>query len=562
MRNVTTTIFKRVFAVGILFILFAKNGDGCTNLMVTPGASADGSSMVSYSADSHTRYGVLVHYPAMSYPKGTMVKIYEWGKDRYLGEIPQVERTYSVIGNMNEYQLVIGESTWGGVKSQFDPEGILDYGSLIYLALQRSKTAREAIKVITELADKYGYASTGESISIADKKEVWFLEIIGKAPKKVNGVNVNKGAVWVAVRLPDGTISAHANQARITKFPLNDPENCLYAHDVISHAREQGLFKGDNRDFSFADTYGPAEASTIRGCDARVWSFFNRFANEDMQHYLAYAMGDVSKKRMPLYVTPKRKLSVKDVADMMRDHYQGTAMDMTNDIGAGGNALPYRWRPMNFEVDGKTYINERAIATQQTGFWFVGQSRSNIPDEIGGIFWFGVDDAATSPLTPVYTSSKSISRHYALGNGSMLEYSPQSMFWLTNRIAQFAYLRYNHIGAEVRSVIDNHENARIAEVEAIDKTAMILLKDNPAFVSEFITNYSVNTANSLFEKWKKLDEYLLVKYIDGNTKKQNPDGSFMNNGHSPVIPPTPDFPGYTDLWKRAVKEDAGCRLSL
>ncbi len=558
-----TKIFYTKLTFLLIFVVsFSYSSDACTNLLITKGASADGSSMVSYSADSHTRYGVLVHYPAAFYPEGTMVKIYEWGKDRYLGEIPQVQQTYSVIGNMNEHQLVIGESTWGGVKSQFDPEGVLDYGSLMYLALQRAKTAREAIKIITELADKYGYASTGESISIADPDEVWFLEIIGKAPKKVNGVNVNKGAVWVAVRIPDGYISAHANQARITRFPLNDPENCLYAKDVITHAREQGLFKGADKDFSFADAYGPTDASTIRGCDARVWSFFNRFATEDMGVFLKYAMGDVTKERIPLYVKAKKRLSVKDVADMMRDHYEGTAMDMTKDIGAGGNTLPYRWRPMSFDVDGKTYVNERAIATQQTGFWFVGQCRSNVPNEVGGIFWFGVDDAATSPLTPVYTSSSSISAHYALGNGSMLEYSNSSMFWITNRIAQFAYLRYNHIGAEVRTIIDQHENARIKEVEAIDKTAMLLYKENPAFVKEFLTNYSVNTANGLFEKWKKLDEYLLVKYIDGNTKKQNPDGTFVNNGHSKVIPPAPDFPGYNEIWKRAVKEQAGTRLSL
>lgn len=552
---------KKLFLIILTVLLSYGKADSCTNLLITPGASADGSAMVSYSADSHTRYGTLVHYPAATYPKGTMVKIYEWGKDRYLGEIPQVEKTYSVIGNMNEHQLIIGESTWGGVESQFDPAGILDYGSLIYLALQRAKTAKEAIEVITSLADKYGYASTGESISIADTKEVWILEMIGRAPKMENGVNVNKGLVWVAVRLPDGTISAHANQARITKFPLNDPENCLYSKDVISHAREQGLFKGADKDFSFADAYGPADASTIRGCDARVWSFFNKWAEGDMQKYLPYALGDPTKERMPLYVQPKGKLSVKDVADMMRDHYNGTIMDMTKDIGAGGNSLPYRWRPMTFEVDGKTCINERAIATQQTGFWFVGQSRGHMPAEIGGIFWFGVDDAATSPLTPIYTSSKSISKHYALGNGSMIEYSPTSMFWLTNRIAQFSYLRYNHIGAEVRSIIDHHEKAKMAETEAIDNAAVAMAKDNPQFLSDFLTNYSVSTANALFEKWKQLDEYLLVKYIDGNTKKQNPDGSFMNNGHSPVIPPTPNFPGYTEIWKRAVKENAGERLS-
>ena len=552
----------KLFASILAIMLSTLKSESCTNLLITKGASADGSTMVSYSADSHTRYGTLVYYPAATYPKGSMVKIYEWGKDRYLGEIPQVEKTYSVIGNMNEHQIIIGESTWGGLKSQLDPQGILDYGSLMYLALQRAKTAREAIEVITNLANEYGYASSGESISIADPNEVWFLEMIGKAPKIVNGKNVNKGMVWVAIKLPEGTISAHANQARITQFPLNDPENCLYAKDVISHARDLGLFKGKDSEFSFAHTYGPADNSTIRGCDARVWSFFNRYAAEDMQPYLKYAMGDNTQSRMPLYVKAKQKLSVKEVADMMRDHYEGTAMDMTKDIGAGGNTLPYRWRPMDFEVDGKTYLNERAIATQQTGFWFVGQSRSFMPKEIGGIFWFAVDDAGTSPLTPIYTSSTAISSHYALGNGSMLEYSPSSMFWLTNRIAQFAYLRYDQIGLEVRSEIDKHENAKIAETKAIDKTASIIVQESPQFVGEFLTNYSVNTANALFEKWKKLDEYLLVKYIDGNTKKQNPDGTFMNNGHCTTIPPAPDFPGYNYLWKKAVKESAGYRLTL
>ncbi len=549
--------------VSILAILISTiKSESCTNLLITKGASADGSTMVSYSADSHTRYGTLVYYPAATYSKGSMLKVYEWGKDRYLGEIPQVEKTYRVIGNMNEHQVVIGESTWGGLKSQLDPQGLLDYGSLMYIALQRAKTAREAIEVMTTLANKYGYASSGESISICDPNEVWFLEMIGRAPKIVNGQNINKGMVWVAIKLPEGTISAHANQARITQFPLSDSENCLYAKDVISHARELGLFKGKDSEFSFADTYGPADGSTIRGCDARVWSFFNRFAADDMHPYLKYAMGDNSQKRMPLYVKAKEKLSVKEVANMMRDHYEGTPMDMTKDIGAGGNTLPYRWRPMDFEVDGKTYLNERAIATQQTGFWFIGQSRSFVPKEVGGIFWFAVDDAGTSPLTPVYTSSTAISSHYALGNGSMIEYSPSSMFWLTNRIAQFAYLRYDHIGAEVRSEIDKHENAKIAETKAIDKTAAIMSQESPQFVSEFLTNYSVNTANALFDKWKKLDEYLLVKYIDGNTKKQNQDGSFMNNGNCTTIPPSPNYGGYNEMWKRAVKESAGSRLTL
>jgi dipeptidase len=553
---------KRITATLLFTAIFFYTGMACTNLLITSGASVNGSNMVSYSADSHTRYGVLVHYPASKFTKGSMLNIYEWGKERYLGQIPQVTETYNVIGNMNEHQVIIGESTWGGVESLYDAQGVVDYGSLMYIALQRAKTAREAIGVITTLANEYGYASTGESISIADKNEVWFLEIIGKAPKMVDGKNVNKGAVWVAIRIPDGYISGHANQARITTFPKNDPENCLYAADVITHAREQGLYTGDDNSFSFADTYGPADGATVRGCDARVWSFFNKHSSEDMSKYLDYALGHNLKNRMPLYVKAKSKLSVKDVADMMRDHYEGTPMDMTNDIGAGGNALPYRWRPMGFEVDGESYINERAIATQQTGFWFVGEARPNIPDQIGGIFWFAVDDAATSPLTPVYTSSKEISLHYALGNGSMLEYSPTSMFWITNRIAQFSYLRYNHIGAEVRSVIDKHENEAFKRVAEIDRKAFDLLQKSPEKVAGLTTEFSVNSANDLFNKWTSLDEYLLVKFMDGNTKKQNPDGSFKNNGHSDKIPPSPDFPGYTPIWKKAVKESAGEKLRV
>ncbi len=553
---------KTLFTTLALLVLTPQAGKTCTNLIVTRGASLNGSVMVSYSADSHTRYGTLVHYPAAKYPEGTMLKIYEWGKNRYLGEIPQAGETYSVTGNMNEHQVVIGESTWGGLESQVDPEGIVDYGSLMYIALQRAKTAREAIAVFADLTSRYGYASSGESISIADKNEAWILEIIGKAPKKVNGVNVNKGAVWVAVRIPDGAISGHANQARITTFPLNDPQNCIYSPDVISHAREQGLFSGKDEVFSFADTYGPADGETVRGCDARIWSYFNRFGKDDMNRFLDYALGHNMNNRMPLYVYPKEKLSVKDVAGMMRDHYEGTPMDMTQDIGAGGNVLPYRWRPMSFEVDGKTYLNERAIATQQTGFFFIGECRADVPDQIGGIFWFGVDDAGTSPLTPVYTSSLKISTHYALGNGSMIEYSESSMFWIVNRIAQFAYLRYNHIGSEVRSVIEKHENKKFEEVRAIDNAARILLTTNPEIVGEFLTSYSVNSANALFSQWRDLDKYLMVKYIDGNTKKQNPDGSFKNNGHTPEIPPAPDFPGYSEKWKRAIINDAGERLSI
>ena len=560
-------IIVSIFSLLLTFPIFA-----CTNLIITKGASKDGSVMVTYAADSHTRYGTLVHYPANFYRAGEMLKIYEWGKDRFLGEIPQAQRTYNVIGNINEHQVLIGESTWGGREEFRDPDGILDYGSAMYIALQRSKTAREAIDIFTSIIEEYGYASSGESISFADANEAWFLEIIGKKPKysqekDANGkaINLNKGAVWVAIRIPDGYISAHANCARITTFPLNDSENCHYSKDVISHARELGLFDGKDEEFSFADTYGPLDFSGMRGCEARVWSFFRKYGAEDMDQYLDYASGENPNNRMPLYVKAKEKLSVKEVADMMRDHYERTPFDMTTDIGAGPNELPYRWRPMNIEIDGVTIANERAIATQQTGFWFVGQCRSWLPDEIGALIWFAVDDAATSPLTPVYASSTEVSPHYALGNGSMIEYSESSMFWLQNRIAQFAYLRYNQIGKEVRIVIDEYENEIMENITKIDNKALEIYKGGKKAkkATQFLTDFSIEHASKLFQKWSDLDKYLLVKYIDGNTKKQDPQtGKFITNGHSETIPPTPIWEGYSDKFKRAIKDDPANKIRI
>lgn len=546
----------------IALLLLAIKGFTCTNLIITKGASTDGSVMVTYAADSHTRYGTLVHYPAAKYKAGTLLPVYEWGKDRYLGTIPQAEKTYNVIGNMNEHQLIIGESTWGGLDQLRDPNGILDYGSLMYITLQRARTAREAILLYTSLADQYGYASSGESISFADPEEAWILEIIARKPEVVNGVNTRKGAVWVAVRIPDGHISAHANCSRITTFPLNDPENCLFSPDVISHARELGLFEGKDEEFSFADTYCPLDFGAMRGCEARVWSFFNKHGAEDMSKYIDHASGHNPKNRLPLSVKSKHKLSVTMVADMMRDHFEDTPFDMRNDIGAGGNTLPYRWRPMSFEIDGDEYINERAIATQQTGFWFVGQARNRFPDEIGGIFWFALDDAGTSPLTPVYSSSTAISHHYALGNGSMIEYSPTSMFWLTNRIAQFAYLRYDEIGAEVVANVRAHEKEMVEKIASADEQALLLHKKSPRRAVKYLTTFSINEADALFEKWNELDKYLLVKYIDGNTKRQDETGAFITNGHSATIPPGPIQKGYNERFKRAIVKEIGEKIKV
>ncbi len=539
----------------LLFAVVPQPSEGCTNILVTKGASSDGSTMITYAADSHTLYGELYFRPARDYKKGEMLKIYEWDTGRYLGEIPQVAHTYQTIGNVNEHQLMIAETTYGGRPELEDSTGVMDYGSLIYIALQRAKTAREAISVITSLIAEHGYASSGESFSIADPNEVWILEMIGKGTKIVDGKNVRKGAVWVAVKIPDGYVSAHANQARITNLPRKDPANCLYSDDVISFAREMGYYDGPDSGFSFSDTYAPLEFGTMRGCEARVWSVFRKMA-PGMDAFLDYAMGKNPKNRMPLYVKPSEKVSLKQVMDMMRDHYEGTPMDMCNDIGAGGHNLPYRWRPMHFEVDGVGYLNERAVATQQTGFWFVSQARSWLPDPIGCINWFGVDDAGTSCLTPIYCSSKRVPECFAEGNGAMTQYSPTSAFWIFNRVTNFAYLRYDRISADIMKVVNAWENSHIERTPAVDAAAQLLYKTNPQKAIDFLTDYSVNTAREMFNIWVELDRYLLVKYIDGNVKKEK-DGVFEDNGHGVGIPVMPEFPGYNDKWKRAVSEDNG-----
>lgn len=548
---------RRISLLALACILGTAASMACTNLIVTRGASADGTNMITYAADSHQLYGTLKYLPAADYPEGAMLRVTDWDSGKYLGEIPQVRHTYSVIGNMNEHQLAIGETTYGG-REYIDSTAIMDYGSLIYIALQRCRTAREAIRTIDELMQRYGYASEGESFTISDPDEIWIMEIMGKNPKlNKKGVNVNKGAVWVARRIPDGYISGHANQARITTIDFNDPENCLYAKDVISQAREQGIFDGKDAEFSFSDVYNPLDFGAARGCEARVWSFFNRFA-EGMDGYLDYAMGYNLTNRMPLYVRPSHRISQKELADMMRDHYEGTPMDMTADIGAGGSRSPYRWRPMEFEYDGHSYVNERAIATQQTGWWFVAQSRKDNP--AGGVFWFGVDDAATSPLMPFYCKSNSVPECLSEDNGSMLEYSETSMFWAVSRIAQFAYLRYDKIGAEVREIIDEYERDRMREVLEMDARAAGI--GSPEALTAALSEFSRKGAERTFSKWKDLDKYLLVKYIDGNIKRQNADGSFKDNGFDKRIPDYPIQEDYSEKWKENVVRDHGDVLRI
>lgn len=535
-------IFTLTFALG------AVTAFACTNFIVTKGASTDGSVMVTYAADSHQLYGALYFTPKGNFKPGAMLRVDEWDTGKYLGDIAQIPQTYTTIGNMNEHSLIITETTFGGRPELEDPNGIIDYGSLIYITLQRAKTAREAIATIAELTETYGYASSGESFSIADKNEAWIMELISKG-------KYGKGIVWVARRIPDGYVSAHANQARITTFPLNDPENCLYSKDVISFARERDFFSGEDKDFSFCDTYAPLDFGAMRGCEARVWSFFHSIT-EGMNKYIDFAMGVNPDNKMPLWVKPTEKISPKQLFDAMRDHYEGTPMDMTTDIGAGGHHLPYRWRPMYFKVDDIEYCNERATATQQTGFWLCGQARENKV----GILWFGVDDAATSALTPIYVNTTEIPWCVSEQNGSMLKYSDTSLFWITNRVAQFAYLRYDLIGGKVREYVDTWENNMLKEVENIDNA--IAATSNAKKQAKIATSYSLNRAQQLFNKWTELDKYLMVKYIDGNVKGEDENGKFIDNGNGKDIPGKIGQPGYSEKWKRAVAADNGRILEV
>ncbi|MBO4435224.1 MAG: C69 family dipeptidase [Bacteroidales bacterium] len=575
-----------------VLLMHPLSGNTCTNVLVTKAASSDGSVMVTYAADSHYSYGDLRFYKAADWPAGSKMQIYDGDSNKYLGFIDQAPHTYKVIGNMNEFQLIITETTWGGRPELEDKKGVVDYQSLILIALQRAKTAREAIDVIVEIAGKYGYASEGETFSIADKDEVWMMDLIGKGTNMRNGSNTQKGIVWVAARIPDGAISAHANQPRIGKFPKDDPDNWLFAPDVISFARHKGYFSGPDDEFSFKKAYCPIDFGTVRGCDARVWSAFNilckgwfAFYDEngnavarDASSFLDYAMGYNLEGDLPLYVFPREKVSVKNLADVMRDHYESTPMDMTQDIGAGGNALPYRWRPMEFEYEGKTYVNERAIATQQTGFWMIGQSRFFVPDEVGGILWFGTDDAATSYVTPIYTSTTQIPDCFRVGNGDLLHYSPTASFWINNRIANACYKMYNIMAPFVRERIDDFENDQMFhKTHSTDSMAVVMYNEivvklqkkynsrTNAMVSrepfkkigKYLTKYTVNTAQEQFEKWVALEEELLVKFIDGNVKPQNADGSFIHSEHSTGIPEKVEWPGYTDIWKESVATEHG-----
>ena len=576
---------KLLTLLAIICLLGMTKASACTNFLVTKGASVDGSTMISYAADSHVLYGELYHYPAADYPEGAMRDLYDWDSGRYLGQIPEVRHTYNVVGNMNEWQLAIGETTYGGLECLWEGEGLMDYGTLIYISLQRCKTAREAIRNIAELTAKYGYISEGESFSIADTEEVWIMELIGKG-------KFEKGMVWVARRIPDGYVSGHANQARITTFPLAKKNktsltskdfkkfmtdmnvDCIYADDVISFAKKNNLYFGKDEDFSFSDVYAPVDFSGARGCDMRVWAMFNK-VTDGMDAYFDYATGRDIKRakpyvkgeaqtvenfpsnRMPLWVKPNHKVSVLDMMSFMRDHLEGTELDMALDLGAGPFHCPYRWRPMGFEVDGVEYMHERTTATQQTGFSFVTQSNANRIAEIGGIIWWGVDDAASTVYCPMYTCMTEIPLCYRVGNGSMMEWSDTAGFWIFNQVSNWAYTKYDYIHPEIEAKQAEYEGTWVKSVQNIKTKAAEIYAKDPAEAVKFLTKYSNTEATRLCADWKVFYQYLFMKYMDGNVKtpREKPEGYKY---YAPKV----EQPKYSDEFYKAIIEQTGDKLKV
>ena len=566
-------------------VSFMKPAQACTNFLITPGASVDGSSMISYAADSHVLYGELYHYPAADYPEGAMREIVEWDTGRYVGRIPEVSHTYNVVGNMNEWQLAIAETTYGGLEGLENPEGLIDYGSLIYITLQRSKTAREAIKTMAELVANYGYISSGESFSIADPNEVWIMELIGKGQEK--------GAVWVALRIPDGYVSGHANQARITTFPLANKQNknsitsknldkllknpnidCVYAEDVISFAKKNNLYAGPDGQFSFSDVYAPVDFSGARACEIRVWAMFNQVV-DGMDQYWDYATGrninrakpyvkgeaqtpeNFPTNRMPLWVKPNEKVSVLDMMAFMRDHLEGTELDMTQDVGAGPFHCPYRSRPMGWEVDGVEYVHERATATQQTGFSFVAQCRTTPINNIGGIIWFGVDDAASTVYCPMYTCMTEIPLCFREGNGGIMEYSETAAFWIFNQVTNWAYTKYEYIHPEIAEKQAAYEQGWVDGIAKVDERAAELYQEDPAKAVEYLTRFSSKEAEKLTADWREFYKYLFVKYMDFNIKEAQPTPKSYK-----YYAPKVQQPKYSEEYYRAIIEQTGDKLKI
>ena len=543
---------NKIFASALMAVAMLGSGseaEACSNFIVGKKASVDGSVMCSYSADDYGMFQYLCHYPAAKHAKGEMRKIFDWDSNKYHGEIPEAAETYNVIGNINEWQVTIGETTYGGREEMVDSTGIMDYGSLIYVALQRSKSAREAIKVMTTLANTYGYNSEGETFTICDPNEAWIMEMMGKGAG-------SKGAVWVALRIPDDAICAHANQSRIGKFNMKDKKNVMYAKDVVSFARSKGWFKGKDADFSWKMAYAKPDFSGRRFCDARAWAMLNHFY--DMSPYLDWALGkNPDAQDMPLWVVPNKKVSVKDVENVMRDHYEGTPLSVADgsDIGGGIWEMPYRPTPLMYKVDGKQYFNERPVSTQQSGFVFVSQMRSWLPREIGGVFWFANDDANMAAFTPVYCSMTERPECYNTPGVDAVHFSKKNAYWVCNMTSNMVYPRYSLMFPTLKEVRDSLDNSYFAAQAGVEKKAQELYAQNPQAAVKYLNDYSVEKAQQMLTRWNQLFEFMVVKYNDMIIKPTDKNGTFKKTPYG--LGATPVRPGYPEKFAKQLVKQSG-----
>jgi len=542
---------KKIILSIALLIGSIGMADACSNIIVGKKASADGSVIVSYNADSYGMYGNLNRHIGGTHKAGEMRQIFDWDTNKYLGEIPQAEKTYNVVGQMNENQVSITETTFGGREELVDPKGVMDYGSLIYVTLERATSARNAIQIMTDLVAKYGYFSEGETFSICDKNEAWIMEMIGKGSDC-------KGANWVAVRIPDDCVCAHANQSRITKFNQKDKENVMFEKNMIKFARQKGFFTGKNdADFSFRDAFSPNDFSAVRYCDARAWSVFNRFC-DGMDKYIEYAKGNDLKNEMPLYMKPNRKISVQDVMNGMRDHYEGTPFDIQNEIGAGPYNMPYRPTPLSFEVDGKKYFNERPISTQQTSFCFVGQMRSELPDAVGGLVWWTNDDPNMAPFSPLYCSVTETPRCFSRIQGKQddVTFSWNSAFWVQNTVSNMVYPYYSKMFPDLKAKRDAIEERNFKAVAKKDAEIKEKLDDMQTEEAKKIaTEFTRRSAREMLSDWKELFAFLVVKHNDMAEKKTDENGNFLKTKYG--YSESPSRPGYPESFRKTIIKETG-----
>lgn len=544
---------KRIFTTVIATLAFLASY-ACSNVIVGKKASADGSVFVSYNADSYGMYGNVYHHDGGTHAAGEIRKVYDWDTNKYHGEIPQAAITYTVNGQMNENQVSITETTYGGREELWETEGIIDYGSLIYIALERATSARNAISIMTSLIDQYGYCSEGETFSICDKNEAWIMEMIGKGKGE-------KGAVWVAVRIPDDCVCAHANQSRITKFSQYKKGDVLYSKDVIKFARKKGYFNGKDADFSFRDAYAPNDFGAVRYCDARAWSIFNRLCN-GMEQYIEYAKGNDLTGEMPLFMKPKQPVTLEDVMGCMRDHYEGTPLDIQNEIGAGPYNMPYRPTPLSFEVDGKKYFNERPVSTQQTAFCFVGQMRSQYPDAIGGISWMTNDDPNMAPFVPIYCGASAMPKCFQRIDGKQddVTFSWESAFWLQNTVSNMVYPYYAKMFPDLLKSRDMEKSLMFLANKQTEEALKLLNNESKEAATKYITDVSAKGAEAMMVTWKKLFEYLVVRHNDMALKKIDENQRFLKTADGLVE--APERPGYPEAFRRAIVKENGERYIM